>query len=128
MTADAHRGSLIRDVHRRGPPDDGDARVVGGVDDGLAVEDSVLPASIDSTVAPAARIASIVATPTTGTSNRMSWFGLATLTTRAPAPASCPARAIIVVGAFHRLDGDDRLVLHAMVWPMSRPAMASAMR
>src|SRR5262249_18915121 len=33
---------------------------------------SVLPASTDSTVAPAAFIASIVATPTTGTSNRMS--------------------------------------------------------
>ena len=33
---------------------------------------SVLPASTDSTVAPAAFIASIVDTPTTGTSKRMS--------------------------------------------------------
>ena len=33
---------------------------------------SVLPASTDNAVAPAARIASIVATPMTGTSNRMS--------------------------------------------------------
>ncbi len=49
---------------------------------------SVLPASTDSSVAPAACIASIVETPTTGTSNRMSWFGLATLTIRTPLPAS----------------------------------------
>ncbi len=73
---------------------------------------SVFPASTDSAVAPAARIACIVATPTTGTSNRMSCFGLATLTMRTPGPARCPARRNDLVGAFHRLDGDDRLMLH----------------
>ena len=72
---------------------------------------SVLPASTDSAVAPAARIASIVATPTTGTSNRMSWFGFATFTMRTPGPASRPARRDHLVGAFHRLDGDHRGVL-----------------
>ena len=48
----------------------------------------VLPASTDNRVAPAARMASMVDTPTTGTSKRMSWLGLATLTIRTPAPAS----------------------------------------
>ncbi len=38
---------------------------------------SVLPASIDRIVAPAAFIASIVDAPMTGTSKRMSWFGFA---------------------------------------------------
>jgi len=51
-----------------------------------------LPASIESAVAPAARIASMVAMPMTGTSNRMSCFGFATFTTRTPWPAICPAR------------------------------------
>ena len=49
---------------------------------------SVFPASTDRMVAPAAFIASMVDTPTTGTSKRMSWFGFATLTMRTPAPAS----------------------------------------
>jgi hypothetical protein len=79
-------------------------------------------------VAPAARIAWMVARPTTGTSKRMSWPGLATLTTAVPGPASCPARAIVSSVPFHRLDRHHRLVLHAMVWPMSSPAMASAIR
>ena len=48
---------------------------------------SVLPASIDSTFAPAMRIAWIVASPTIGTSNRMSCFGFATLTMVTPSPA-----------------------------------------
>ena len=65
-----------------------------------------------SAVAPAARIAAMVGTPTTGTSKRMSCFGLATLTTTAPAPASWPARAMVGVGALHRLDGDDGAILH----------------
>ena len=56
-------------------------------------------------------IASIVATPTTGTSNRMSCFGFATLTTRTPAPASCAGPRDHLVGPFHRLDRDHRLVL-----------------
>src|SRR5215471_8103673 len=53
---------------------------------------SALPASTDSALAPATRIAVIVATPTTGTSKRMTCFGLATLITRTPGPARCPAR------------------------------------
>ena len=73
---------------------------------------SVLPASTDKAEAPATRIAWIVARPITGTSNRMSWFGFATFTIRTPGPARCPARANHLVGAFHRLDRDDRLVLH----------------
>src|SRR5215831_3718286 len=55
---------------------------------------SVLPASTESTAAPATRIACTVANPTTGTSKRMSCFGFATLTMQTPGPARCPALAI----------------------------------
>ena len=72
---------------------------------------SVLPASIDNTVAPATRIAWIVASPTTGTSNRMSCFGLATLMIDAGA-GQVTGAGDGLVGAFHRLDRDHRLVLH----------------
>ena len=41
----------------------------------------------------------------------MSCFGLATLTIRTPGPARCPARPITSSVPFHRLDGDDRLML-----------------
>ena len=92
-------------------PDDGDAGLVGRREHVLAVHDQRRPASIDSAVAPARRIAWIVAMPTTGTSKRMSWFGLATLTMRTPGPARCAGARDDLVGAFHRLDGDDRLVL-----------------
>ena len=70
-------------------------RLVGGRTTWSPSIISVLPASIESAVAPAALIASIVATPTTGTSKRMSWFGLATLTIATPRPArlSRPARS-----------------------------------
>ena len=54
----------------------------------------------------------MVAIPTTGTSNRMSCFGLATLTMRTPATREMTRPADHLVGPFHRLDGDDRLVLH----------------
>ena len=40
----------------------------------------------------------IVATPTTGTSNRMSCLGFATLTTRVPGPAISPARIMTAIG------------------------------
>ena len=43
-----------------------------------------LPASSDSSVAPARAITWMVGMPTTGTSKRMSWLGLATLTTTTP--------------------------------------------
>ena len=59
-----------------------------------------------------ARIAVIVATPTTGTSNRMSCAGLATLTTRVPGAGERARARDRRVGAFHRLDRDDRAVLH----------------
>ena len=72
---------------------------------------SVFPASTDSTVAPAARIACIVATPTTGTSNRMSCFGFATLTMRDAGAGQMPGAGNHFVGPFHRFDGDDRLML-----------------
>ena len=89
---------------------------------------SVLPASIDSADAPATRIAWIVATPITGTSNRMSCFGLATLTMRTPGPARCPARAITSSVPSIASTATTAWCLTAIVWPMSRPAMASAMR
>ena len=72
---------------------------------------SVLPASIDNAEAPAARIAWIVARPITGTSNRMSWFGFATFTIRDAGTGETPGAADHLVGALHRLDRDDRLVL-----------------
>ena len=89
---------------------------------------SVLPASIDSAVAPAAFITRIVATPTTGTSKRMSCFGLATLTIRVPAPAISPARRITTSVPSIASTATTALSLTTMVWPMSSAAMASAMR
>ena len=89
---------------------------------------SVLPASIDSASAPAARIAAIVATPTTGTSKRMSCAGFATLTTRVPAPASAPARAIAASVPSIASTATTARSLTTMVWPTSSPAMASATR
>src|ERR1041385_3512392 len=52
---------------------------------------SVLPAVTQRQVAPASVMASTVGTPTTGTSKRMSWPGLATLTTVSRPRASVPA-------------------------------------
>ena len=80
---------------------------------------SVLPASIDSASAPAACIASIVATPTTGTSKRMSCVGFATLTTRVPGAGERAGARDHGVGAFHRLDGDDGPSFTTTVWPTS---------
>src|SRR4029434_9412686 len=48
---------------------------------------NVLPASIESADAPATRIAWTVARPMTGTSNRISCLGFATLMMRTPGPA-----------------------------------------
>ena len=73
---------------------------------------SVLPASTDSTFAPASRIAWIVASPTTGTSKRMSWFGLATLMMRDAVAGEVAGARDGFVGAFHGLDRDHRLMLH----------------
>ena len=87
---------------------------------------SVLPASTDSAVAPAARIAAMVGTPTTGTSKRMSCFGFATLTTTAPAPASWPARAMVASVPSIASTATTARSFTTMVWPMSRPAIASA--
>ena len=89
---------------------------------------SVLPASTDKQRAPAAFIASIVDTPTTGTSNRMSCSGLATLTIRTPRPASCPARAITASVPSIASTATTAADFTAIVCPMSRPAMASATR
>src|SRR5678815_2073897 len=55
----------------------------------------VLPAVTERQVAPAEIIVSIVGTPTTGTSNRISWSGLATLTTVNFPFANSPARRIV---------------------------------
>ena len=73
---------------------------------------SVFPASIDSADAPAFRIACIVARPTTGTSNRMSCFGLATFTMHDARAGQLSGARNHFVGAFHRLDGHDGAVLH----------------
>ena len=72
---------------------------------------SVRPASIDSAEAPATRMAWMVARPITGTSNRMSWFGLGHLDDAHAGAGEVAGAADDLVGAFHRLDGDDRLVL-----------------
>ena len=105
-----------------------DAGLVGGSTIASPSNISVLPASTDSAVAPAACIASIVATPTTGTSKRMSWFGLATLTMRTPGPASWPARAITASVPSIASTATTAADFTAIVWPMSRPAIASAIR
>ncbi len=72
---------------------------------------SVLPASTDNAVAPATRIAWIVANPTTGTSNRMSCVRLRHLDDADAGTGEMSGAADHFVGALHRLDGDDRLVL-----------------
>ena len=59
-------------AHERLRADDRDAGGVRPRRSAGPSNTSVLPASIDSAVAPTSRITSIVATPTTGTSNRMS--------------------------------------------------------
>ena len=87
---------------------------------------SVLPASIDRASAPAACIARIVATPTTGTSKRMSCEGFATFTTRVPGPASAPARSIATSVPSIASTATTALSLTMMVWPISRPATVSA--
>ena len=84
------RGQARQDSRVMAPemadPDDGDAKRIHAVlrptmampaaSADLMIDSpsiiSVLPASTDNSVAPAARMASIVATPMTGTSNRMS--------------------------------------------------------
>ena len=81
-----------------------------------ASKSSVRPASMARQVAPARAMASMVATPMTGTSKRMSWFGLATLTTvserlsvDAGSFEAAHQRAGALdggVGAFHGFDGD----------------------
>ena len=73
---------------------------------------SVRPASIDIAVAPADFIASMVATPITGTSKRMSWFGLATFTTRDACAGDPPGSLDHLVGPLHRLHRHDGPVLH----------------
>ena len=94
------------------PSDDGDAGLVRRPrTPRRRSKISVLPASTDSAVAPADRIAWIVATPTTGTSKRMSWFGFATLTMRHAGAGQLAGARDHFVGAFHRLDRDDGLVL-----------------
>ncbi len=61
---------------------DADARIVGGCDyRGLVEDQAALSASSARQVAPACFMVSMVRNPTTGTSKRMSWFGLATLMT-----------------------------------------------
>ena len=52
------------------------------------------------------------ATPTTGTSKRMSWFGLATLTIARAGARQPPGPRDHLVGALHGLDGDDGGALH----------------
>src|SRR5712692_6688272 len=89
---------------------------------------SVLRASTDNTDAPAAAMASIVDTPTTGTSKRISWFGLATFTIRTPPPASSPARATTASVPSMASTATTAPDLTAIVCPTSRPATASATR
>ena len=72
---------------------------------------SVRPASIDSAVAPATRMAWMVARPITGTSKRMSWSGLGHLDDAHAGAGEVAGTADDFVGAFHRLDRDHRLVL-----------------
>ena len=62
-------------------------------------------------MAPAARMASIVGRPTTGTSKRMSWFGLATLTIADAGPGEPAGPRDHLVGALHRLDRHHGAVL-----------------
>ena len=66
--------------------------------------------------------------PTTGTSNRMSCFGLATFTIRTPGPARSPARPITSSVPSIASTATTALSFTAIVWPMSSAAMASAMR
>ena len=66
--------------------------------------------------------------PTTGTSNRMSWFGFATLTI-ADAGTRQPARAADhLVGALHRFDRHNGAILHGDRLPDVEARHASAMR
>ena len=64
----------------------------------------------------------------TGTSNRMSCFGLATLTIRTPGPARYPARPITSSVPSIASTATTALCFTAIVWPMSSAAIASAMR
>ena len=89
---------------------------------------SVFPASIEIAVAPAAFISAIVATPTTGTSKRMSCFGLATFTIRVPGPAISPARRITTSVPSIASTATTALSFTTIVWPMSSAATASAIR
>jgi hypothetical protein len=89
---------------------------------------SVFPASTDSAVAPATRIAWIVAMPTTGTSNRISCFGFATLTMRTPGPARWPARPMTSSVPSIASTATTAWCFTAIVCPMSSAAIASAIR
>ena len=62
-------------------------------------------------------------TPTTGTSNRMSCFGFATLMMRTPGPARCPARPITSSVPSIASTATTAWCLTAMVCPMSSPAI-----
>ena len=86
--------ALITLLLAGGPADDGDAGGVGGRDHRRRRTSASCRRRPTARVAPARAIAWIVGTPTTGTSKRMSCFGLATFTTRTPGPARSPARAI----------------------------------
>src|SRR5579862_9392808 len=97
---------------------------------------NVRSASTERQVAPARIITSTVRTPITGTSNRMSWFGLATLTTvsrRASVEASSlsdcislPARSIVASVPSMASTATQACAATTTVCPISNPASARA--
>ena len=105
---------------RRAP----DAREEADLAFGYEQADAVAGLDIGQTIA--VKATAIVGTPTTGTSKRMSCFGFATLTTTAPAPASWPARAMVASVPSIASTATTARSFTTMVWPMSRPATASA--
>src|ERR1051325_9112326 len=88
---------------------------------------SVRPASTASAVAPQARIRWMVGKPTTGTSKRMSCFGLLTFTTTSRLPeASRAARSIVSSVPSIASTATQALSEITTVCPMSIPAMCRA--
>ncbi len=89
------------------------ARLVGRLHERVAIEHQRLAGvQRQRRWRPAAFIAAIVGSPTTGTSKRMSCFGFATLTTDRPGARQTPRPRDHFVGAFHRLDRHHRAILH----------------
>ena len=86
----------MRDVADRRLGDDADAGLIRSGERASLSSSRQRPASSARQVAPACFIVSIVCSPTTGTSKRMSWFGLATFTTvsaRLSVEGSLPSEA-----------------------------------